>query len=546
MTNSNVTTHQYTEINRKTKSLYILTSIRVVLSTLIAGLQIFFNIGITTSKSQVLIYIWILMVFIISFVYIGLLRLRLIKQRMLNIFIYFQFIMDIILIESLIVLTGGIESWFSFLNILLTIGATMILGRRGGMIIATATAILYGTIIDLQFYKVIPVSYNTSYKVTDFLYNIFVNITGLFFTAYLMGYVVSRLEKASESLQKKDVDLRELSRFHSEVIENIPSGLFTTDAEGRIYLFNAAAEAITGFNRQDVSLKYINRIFPFLTLPLVSGRHEGRITTNKNNTKYIGMNISLYKNSEGTPVGYIGTFQDVTAIIKMEEEIKRKEKLAAIGQLSASIAHELRNPLASIKSSFEMLKEGSLPAETKNRLMEIAINEMERLNRIVTDFLSYSNPKPAEFVRFNLSTIVNELIDMHKTIQEYIITFHKDVQEDINIIADEQKIRQLLWNLLLNAIEAVSEKEGHIYVSLKGADHSVIIRIKDNGTGIKKEEIDKIFYPFYSTKDKGTGLGLAIAYRIVEEHKGKIEVVSEEGQGTEFIITIPVDARKPL
>ncbi len=543
MTNSNVTNHQYTEvITRKTKSLYILTSIRVVLSTLIAGLQIFFNIGITTSKSQVLVYIWILMVFVLSLIYIGLLRLRLIKQRLLNIFIYFQFLIDIILIESLIVLTGGIESWFSFLNILLTIGATMILGRRGGMIIATATAILYGTIIDLQFYKVIPISYNTSYKVTDFLYNIFVNITGLFFTAYLMGYVVSRLEKASESLQKKDVDLRELSRFHSEVIENIPSGLFTTDAEGRIYLFNAAAEVITGFKRQDVSLKYINRIFPFLSLPLVPGRHEGMITNN-NNTKYIGMNISLYKNSEGHTVGYIGTFQDVTAIIKMEEEIKRKEKLAAIGQLSASIAHELRNPLASIKSSFEMLKEGSLPAETMNRLMEIAINEMERLNKIVADFLTYSNPKPAEFARFNLSNIINELIDMHKTIQEDI-TFHKDVQENINIIADEQKIRQLLWNLLLNAIEAVSEKEGHIHVSLKRADHSIEIRIKDNGTGIKKEEIDKIFYPFYSTKDKGTGLGLAIAYRIVEEHKGKIEVVSEEGQGTEFIITIPVDARK--
>jgi two-component system sensor histidine kinase PilS (NtrC family) len=391
---------------------------------------------------------------------------------------------------------------------------------------------------------VIPISYNASYKVTDFLYNIFVNITGLLLTAYLMGYVVSRLEKASESLQKKDVDLRELSRFHSEVIENIPSGLFTTDAEGRIYLFNAAAETITGFNREDVSLKYINKIFPFLSLPLVPGRHEGRITNN-NNTKHIGMNISLYKNSEGRIVGYIGTFQDVTAIIKMEEEIKRKEKLAAIGQLSASIAHELRNPLASIKSSFEMLKEGSLPSETKNRLMEIAIKEMERLNRIVTDFLTYSNPKPAEFERFNLSTIVNELIDMHKTIQEDI-TFHKDVQENINIIADEQKIRQLLWNLLLNSIEAVSEKDGHIYVSLKRADSSIEIRIKDNGMGIKREEIDKIFYPFYSTKDKGTGLGLAIAYRIVEEHKGKIEVVSEEGSGTEFIITIPVDARKPL
>ena len=522
---------------QKTRSIYILTLIRIIFSTLIAGLQIFFNIGITSSRFQVLIYLWILTVFIVSILYLALARVRLIKKRFLGGLLYLQFFVDIILIDSLIILTGGIESWFSFLNILLVIAAAMVLGRRGGIIIATATAILYGIIIDLQFYGLIPVSYNASYRVTDFLYNIFVNITGLLLTAYLMGYLVSRLEKTSETLQKKDVDLRELSRFHSEVIENIPSGLFTTDADGRIYLFNSAAEKITGLSREEVALRGINTVFPFLPLPLLTGRHEGRINTPENE-KYIGMNISTYRNSEGRVVGYIGTFQDVTAIIRMEEEIKRKEKLAAIGQLSSSIAHELRNPLASIKSSFEMLREGHLPSETRQRLMEIAINEMDRLNKIVTDFLTYSNPKPPEHGRFNISRLVDELFEMQMTINEGI-QFQKEIEEDITIVADQQKIRQLMWNLLLNAIDAVSGKEGRIYVSLKKTNAGVEIRVRDNGRGIKKEDMDKIFYPFYSTKEKGTGLGLAIAYRIVEEHGGRIDVNSEEGSGAEFVITIP-------
>ncbi len=522
---------------QKTRSIYILTLIRIIFSTLIAGLQIFFNIGITSSRFQVLIYLWILTVFIVSILYLALARVRLIKKRFLGGLLYLQFFVDIILIDSLIILTGGIESWFSFLNILLVIAAAMVLGRRGGIIIATATAILYGIIIDLQFYGLIPVSYNASYRVTDFLYNIFVNISGLLLTAYLMGYLVSRLEKTSETLQKKDVDLRELSRFHSEVIENIPSGLFTTDADGRIYLFNSAAEKITGLSREEVALRGINTVFPFLPLPLLTGRHEGRINTPENE-KYIGMNISTYRNSEGRVVGYIGTFQDVTAIIRMEEEIKRKEKLAAIGQLSSSIAHELRNPLASIKSSFEMLREGHLPSETRQRLMEIAINEMDRLNKIVTDFLTYSNPKPPEHGRFNISRLVDELFEMQMTINEGI-QFQKEIEEDIKIVADQQKIRQLMWNLLLNAIDAVSGKEGRIYVSLKKTNAGVEIRVRDNGRGIKKEDMDKIFYPFYSTKEKGTGLGLAIAYRIVEEHGGRIDVNSEEGSGAEFVITIP-------
>ncbi len=520
-------------------SLYILIFTRFFLSSLLAGLLIFLDLGEKLTKHQTFLYIWVFVVLALTVLYLLVVRYKHFTTKTFKYFVYGQLIIDVLLVESLIILTGGIESWFSFLHILLTIGASMVLGRRAGYIIATFSAILYGLIIDLQFYGVIPVKYSPSYGATDFLYNIFVNITGLYLTAFLMGYLVARLEKTSESLLKKDIDLRELSRFHSEVIENIPSGLFTTDPSGRVILFNSAAEMITGVNREEASFKLINEIFPFLSIPLKQGRHQGEIIKGEEK-RYIGMNISLYKNFEGKTEGYIGTFQDVTTIIKMEEEIKRKEKLAAIGELSASIAHELRNPLASIKSSFEMLKEDSLPDETRQRLMEIAIKEMDRLNSIVTDFLLYSNPKPPTVRTFNLSRLVHEVTEMVYNIKHSGAELIKEINEDIIIAADEQKIRQLIWNLLLNALDAIDKVDnGNILVRLYQRDDFCKILIKDNGCGINAEELDKIFYPFYSTKQKGTGLGLAIAYRIVEEHNGKIEVFSEKGKGTEFVISLP-------
>jgi two-component system sensor histidine kinase PilS (NtrC family) len=221
----------------------------------------------------------------------------------------------------------------------------------------------------------------------------------------------------------------------------------------------------------------------------------------------------------------------------MEEEIKRKEKLAAIGELSASIAHELRNPLASIKSSFEMLKEGRLDNESKIRLMEIAVTEMDRLNAIVTDFLLYSNPRPPVFTEFNLSRIVEEVIAMAENLKDGVEVMMQS-PEKIMMTGDEQRIRQLLWNLTVNAIEAING-EGKVLIGVEKTTEGIIISIRDTGRGIPEEIRPKIFYPFFSTRKGGTGLGLAIAYRIVEEHNGNIKVESEIGKGTEFRIIFP-------
>jgi signal transduction histidine kinase len=218
--------------------------------------------------------------------------------------------------------------------------------------------------------------------------------------------------------------------------------------------------------------------------------------------------------------------------------MKQKEKWAAIGELSSNIAHEIRNPLASLKGSIEMLKEDSVPKNYKQRLMEIALNEMERLDRIITDFLTYSRPTPPEFKRFELHSMLDETIELLKNVEQNNISINKKYTGRLELNADPQKMRQVFWNLGINSIEAMPEG-GELIISTRNMDRSAEITFKDFGAGIDEKNIEKIFYPFFTTKENGTGLGLAIAYRIIEEHNGKINVNSRPGVGTTFEIILP-------
>jgi two-component system sensor histidine kinase PilS (NtrC family) len=213
--------------------------------------------------------------------------------------------------------------------------------------------------------------------------------------------------------------------------------------------------------------------------------------------------------------------------------------MAAIGELSSNIAHEIRNPLAALKGSIEILKEDSVPRNYKERLMEIALNEMDRLDRIITDFLTYSRPAPPEFKRFDLHELLDDTIELIKNIEHKDnVSIEKNYAGIVEVNADPQKIRQVFWNLGLNAVEAMPEG-GELIVSTKNMGSVVGITFKDFGFGIKEKDIEKIFYPFFTTKEHGTGLGLAIAYRIIEEHQGRISVNSSPGVGTTFEVILP-------
>jgi two-component system, NtrC family, sensor histidine kinase PilS len=461
------------------------------------------------------------------------------KVRNLVAFAYTQLISDVIFEILLIYFSGGIDSWFSFTLIISILASSIVLNKKAGFITATISSILYGMLINLQFYSVLPVANDSFIEANEYFYKIFIHIIFFYLTAYLSGYLSSRLEKTEQKLEEKNIDIRDLEFFNQEVIESLPSGLFTTDVSGTVLMFNRAAERITGIKRESVIGRRIDSVLPYFKFPFTEGRKEETIIVD-GMQKIIGLTISAIAGLAENTKGFIVVFQDLTKIKYLEVEIQQKEKWAAIGELSSNIAHEIRNPLASLKGSIQMLRENSIPENYKDRLMEIALQEMDRLNRIITDFLMYSRPAPPELQKFDIHRLLDDTIELLANAEqdESHGLINKDYSGIVMVNADPQKMRQVFWNLGLNAIEAMPEG-GELLISTHDEDTWVEILFKDTGSGIEENTMKKVFYPFFTTKEHGTGLGLAIAYRIIEEHKGSITVESVPGIGTTFKVILP-------
>ncbi|OHE56742.1 MAG: hypothetical protein A2027_03295 [Thermodesulfovibrio sp. RBG_19FT_COMBO_41_18] len=505
---------------------------RVVFVTLLLGSSFLFVGYEKFSYVHVLSYL-IIPLYTVTIIY----SLLLGKIKNLIAFAYTQLLLDVIFEIILIYITGGIESWFSFTLILTVISSSIVLNKSAGYIIATCSSVLYGSIVTLPFYRSPPITSEGLTDEKDYLYKLFVHIISFYLTAYLSGYLSSRLEKTTQKLEKKDLDLRDLEFFSREVVESLPSGLFTTNISGNVLIFNRAAERITGIRKGSIIGQRIDSVLPFFKFPFSEGRKEDIIIV-EGVQKIIGLGISTLRGIDESTKGFIVIFQDLTQLKRLETEMKQKEKWAAIGELSSNIAHEIRNPLASLKGSIEMLKEDSVSKNYKKRLMEIALNEMERLDRIITDFLTYSRPTPPEFKRFELHGMLDETIELLKNVEQNNISINKKYTGRLEVDADPQKMRQVFWNLGINSIEAMPEG-GELIISTRNMDRYVEIIFKDFGAGIDEKNIEKIFYPFFTTKENGTGLGLAIAYRIIEEHNGRINVNSSPGVGTTFEIILP-------
>ncbi|NJD55712.1 MAG: PAS domain S-box protein [Nitrospirae bacterium] len=476
---------------------------------------------------------FIIALYLLTIVYALLIQ----RIRHLHVFAYIQLILDVIAEIALIYITGGIESWFPFTLILTVISSSIVLNRRAGYVMASMGSILYGALLDLQFYRVLPLDYQGVMQEKQFLYNIFIHTVSLFVTAYLTGYLSTRLEKTEERLEQKDTHLRDLELFNMKVIESLPSGLFTTDREGNVLIFNKAAETITGISQQEIIGQNITQALPSLTYPFRAGRNEETLLLSGQQKKIIGINMSILKDTAQKETGYIGIFQDLTQLKELEAEMKDREKWAAIGELSANIAHEIRNPLASLRGSIEMLKEGKIPERHRDKLMEIAISEMQRLNNIVTDFLTYSRPRPLEIHEVDLHGLLrNTLSLLENTAQK--IKIKQAFEGTMLVRVDPEAIRQVFWNLGTNAADAMVQG-GVLTVSTRDFSDRVSVIFSDTGPGISQQDLSRIFYPFYTTKEGGTGLGLSIAHRIVEEHRGKLAAESTPGIGTTFEIILP-------
>jgi two-component system sensor histidine kinase PilS (NtrC family) len=528
------------------RRLRILILARALVVTLLFGSFYFFRIGDFEFPSQSVFSYFIAAMYLLTLVYAVVLRW--IKSfNAFSSFAIVQIIIDVFAEIFFIFLTGGVESWFSFTMLLSIISASIILSRRVSYATASICSILYGLLIEFQFYYQFPVLHSgTSFSPQYYLYNVFTHIMAFYIVAFLSGNLAERLHIAIRTLQQKETYIDHLKAISKDIIESMPSGIFTTDLDWKIGTYNLSAQKITGISGDKAIGKTPKEIFPFLKeeeTPLK--RVEGQIQ-NGEETIFIGIRLSSLKNSEGTPIGIIGIFQDLTDIKSMEAEIQKKQKWAFIGELSALIAHELRNPLASLKASVEMLREKKVSEQYADQLMQIAVTEMDRLNGIITDFLIYAKPQQPQ----------KDSIDVHQSLRDLIALLRSSIHErnDITIseifqgklflTGDAKQLQQVFWNLGINAIEAVPGK-GTVTISTVKNDKVVEIIFRDTGAGIRENDMERIFYPFYTTKEKGTGLGLSISQRIVEEHGGKIRVESQgSGRGTVFTVILPTNTIK--
>lgn len=471
---------------------------------------------------------------------------------------YLQTIWDLLFVTVLLLFTGGITSPYSFLYLLSIMNAGVLLGRREAFYTASLCGIFYGAILDFQYFGLLePIGLSRDPALQlgtmHILYNIFLNLMGFYLTCFITGYLSDLAKKSEDALQIKSVNYDELERLSSTIVSNLESGLVTITGQGNIRVFNRYAEELTGKSQMEVYDLPLNTVFPDMSAVLedmgTAIYSEFVCSVPENPSMILGYSTVPFTDAHGEIAGVIINFKDLTAKKQMEETLKRTEKLAALGELSARMAHEIRNPLASMSGSVQLLADHGTIAEQDRRLLAIIERETDRLNSLITEFLIYARPVSPrkEFIPLNVFIEdIRLLAAADKRFEGIDIT--NQVPSDMTVIADGNQLRQVLINLLNNAAEATSpggsiEIGGNLEKrSRKGirSTQVAVITVSDSGCGIPQESAKHLFEPFWTTKNNGTGLGLAISYRIIEEHGGTIRVESSPTGGSSFTILLPM------
>jgi two-component system, NtrC family, sensor histidine kinase PilS len=533
---------------------------RVAIVTFLLGIATFVEVkGMETLSaiSVSTLFKTILLTYILSIGYLFLLK----HLRNLSWNIYVQSLCDVILVTGMVYATGGIHSIYSIFYPLVIIYSVLFLGRRGGFVIASAAGIFYGLFADLEYYGVIyPIS-SIPYKdyfpdAAYFFMRIITHIISFYFIAFVSSFVVEQEKKARTLLAEKQSAFDQLDLLHRSIIESVDTGILTVNLIGQIKSFNRAAAEITGFSFRQVENLNISDVFPnFPPLPKekASGgyrqaartRFEATFDAGKGRNLILGGSLSPLRDPQGLIIGNIIVFQDLTEINEMRESLEKSRRLAFIGEMAASLAHEIRNPLASMSGSIQMLAQDLSHTETHRRLMQIILRGKDQLESFLRDFLMMARPAPGILEEIDLKDLILDVLDsLH-----FVPDWHEPIRIDLNlengplsIHANRTESRQVLWNVILNAIQAMPEGGGLTVEArrLRKDDRDGIeIRIRDTGCGIEPNRLQKIFEPFYTTRDTGTGLGLAVVSRILAGYNGIIDIRSDEGRGTACTIWLP-------
>jgi len=464
---------------------------------------------------------------------------------------YLQLLADLALVTILVYSSGGPDSVFNFLYLVVIGASAFLLYRTGAVLIATVGAIFYGCVVQLLAYGILPKP-PLAQVVEDsprIHYNLAITVAGFYGVAFMVSYLSEKLAAARTELELRQRALQSLQNLYGKVIATMSSGLLTTDSARRITFMNRAGGDLLGIDPSSASgrpMADLGFVFPddWGTIREHStGRetYRGEIDIERANShQIVGFSLRALKD-EGREEGTLILFQDLTEMKKLERRARFSEQLAAVGELAAGIAHEIRNPLASISGSVQVLASELTIGAAEKRLMEIIVSESQRLSRIIEEFLRFVRPQERRVAKFDVAGTIMEVIDLFRLSDE-VSDAHEilvDVSPPASMLSgDRDQIRQIIYNVAKNAVRAMSAG-GRLTVVGRQDDAWYSIRFIDTGHGMNPDQLNLLFTPFSTAFDGGTGLGMAIVRRIVQDHGGAIDAESRPGEGTTVTVLLP-------
>ncbi|HMJ25333.1 MAG TPA: ATP-binding protein [Pyrinomonadaceae bacterium] len=466
-----------------------------------------------------------------------------------------QFFADVLLVSWLVWTTGNVGSPYAALYVVLISIASLFVGPRGAIITSVGSAAAFSTCALLALNGFGP--YATQVVDSEWIANTlqFVGLSDVSFlvVGLLAAKLAHRQTRSDVQLEAATRSLADLRALHERIVESIRSGVITTDLQGHIFTFNAAAEEITGYKVTDVRGQDASIFFGDMTRQIadsmnaaatgkVSPRFQADCLTPNGLALRLGFSIAPLSGESGEISGMVITFQDLTDIRALEETSRRQDRMAAVGRLAASIAHEIRNPLAAMRGSIQMLHSEMDGNTEQAQLMEIILRESDRLNKIVADYLNYARPRPAELKNVDISALVADTFKLLRNSDElspgHVLEEALPSRPAI-VSGDPEQLKQVCWNIARNALKSMPDG-GKFGVSLADIDGTRLrLSFSDTGCGMSPEQVERLFEPFTSTTG-GTGLGLSIVYQIIRDHSGTINVSSRQGKGTTITVELPV------
>lgn len=551
-----------------------LTFFRLILGMGLFGSTLLLQLRSEQEGVQVrLLYGLTILVFLLSALSAALLK----QIKNLPRFGYLQLLFDTLLITPVIFLTGGLESIFSFLYFWVILSASYLLYTPGAFYAATLSGTGYGLLAMVEVQQVLPHFGDSPHIRQDLsyvFYNVTINLFAFFLVAFLASFLSEQLKKTRAELLSEQSTLRGLEKLHQEIVENISSGIVTFDLGGRIIFLNRSAEAITGQGRAALEGLSVESLFPGTLEALQEihldedailrlSRWERHFTRKDRQRLVLGIQSSPLKDPSGSRVGTILILEDLTRIRRLEEKARRDDRLKLMGRLAAGLAHEIRNPLASISGSIQVL-ESELDVRDENRaLMQIVVRETDRLNALLTDFLQYVRPGPPVNRPVNLPVLVREVLESLRRhphcapgvelISDTLPRQHGEMQgvpTVPDVMGDPDQLRQVLWNLTLNAVEFMPGG-GRLEIQVRevgggsGEPPRVELRVLDTGPGFDPVHAERLFDPFFSTRTGGTGLGLALVEKIIQAHDGTVRARNRPEGGAVFEVSLPIVSPPP-